>query len=448
MEKEVCMNDLTRTVGYLQNISKGNESAAAQISHLIIGVFGGLPAYAVSLRVTIAFYVSCVLEVPSGVVADIIGHARSMVYACICYALACIFIVLAVVAASDNSSLVLIVISSVLSALGGALSSGSFQALLQDLIDKEALSLPVTERTSFKIRTLSLSQGYGAYFASFFPVVVMAILFLWSKYWTGEEYILFLPAAAFVGFAVYFQGLVSTEERAVQTNRISLACASYFAELKNLRLWLVSGALEKRIYFYGFSLLMVFSTLLMIHVHTYLMISQLREVDVRSVSIKDASIIFLMLASFDLAHLVKGWLVPFLTKKYADITLLSISYFGVALLSFFAWLGCYYGYPLLSLIIFILFFRAFLTLGQTIVQSTILVMLPENNRATALSAIQAVVILMYASYSLYLTFVGIESPPQILKEVLVLSVCSLLVALMVYLYCGQFDFKNLAGDSI
>lgn len=442
------MSDLTRTVGYLQNISKGNESAAAQIAHLIIGVFGGLPPYAVSLRVTIAFYVSCILEVPSGVVADIIGHARSMVYACIFYSMACVFIVVAVVASSDDFSLIMVVLSSVLSALGGALSSGSFQALLQDLIDREALSIPAVERTSFKIRTLSLSQGHGAYFASFFPVAVMAILFFWARYWEGEEYILFLPAVAFVGFAMYFQSLVPDQGYVLQKNRIRVACASYIAELKHLKSWLISGALNKRIYFYGFSLLMVFSTLLMIHVHTYLMISQLREVDIRAVDVKGGAIIFLMLASFDLAHLVKGWLVPFLTRKFADIALLFISYFSVASLSFLAWLGCYYEYQLLSLIVFVLFFRAFLTLGQNIIQSTVLVMLPENNRATALSAIQVIVILVYASYSLYLTFVGIESPPEILMEVLVLSMCCLLVALIVYVCCGQFNFKDLAGDSV
>lgn len=442
------MKKLIRTVGYIQNISKGNESAASQMSHLIVGVFGGLPDYAVSLRVAVAFYISCILEVPSGVVADIIGHARSMVYGCICYSLACVFIIFAVLATNDFGSLLLVVFSSVLSAFGGALSSGSFQALIQDLIDKEAALMPAGERRNVKIRTLSLSQGHGAFIATFFPIIIMAALVFWGKYWEGAEFFLLIPAMTFMGFAFYFYRLGPATGVLVARNKLQKSWELYFSELNNLKVWFALGALNKRVYLYGFSFLMIVSTVLMIHVHTYLMVSQLREIDIRSAGVKDIFIMFLMMVSFDLAHMVKGWIVPFLTRRCSDVGCLILSYFGVITLAFLAWVGCFYNYQLLSLIIFVLFFRAFLTLGQNIVQSSLLVMLPRNSRATVLSVIQGVVILLYGTYSLWLTFVGIEDPSEVLLEVVVLGGCCMVGVLIIYYFCRGYSCDELTSESV
>lgn len=421
------MRGLLRKIGYIHNVSKGIESGAFQMSHVIVGALGGLPDHAASLRVTISFYLSCVFEVPSGILSDLIGYARTLVYACLCYAASCYLILFAVMA-SGHLSMVFLMISSFFSALGGALSSGAFQAFIQELVDKHAQTMRAGDQDNFRIRALSLAQKYGAVFSSFFPISLLLIVFLLARFGNGEEYLLLVPGAAFLVLACYFYKHVPDLYRGGGFE--SAGCwRKYRLQFLELVSWFDRSCYGLKMQLFSLIILLVISMLMMLHVHTYLIVSQMREYDIKLITLWDFLLVFLLLVSFDLAHLVKGLIVPYVSELFGEQMLLLGSYFGLVTLASSAVLGIFMGFEFTSLITFVLFFRAFLSLSQNVVQARILILVPYSTRATVLSFVQSIVMILYGAYSFYLISSGIEPPVTILIEIVFLSLASLVFLL-------------------
>lgn len=108
-----------------------------------------------------------------------------------------------------------------------------------------------------------------------------------------------------------------------------------------------------------------------------------------------------------------------------------LSFGSLALLS----IGCYFLYIYLdgifSLILYVLFFRACVTLGQDVAISNLLARLPEEIRAFTLSLVMSSVIVLYGAYSVYLTLIGIGAEPaqNVLIEIFAIALIGGIFAL-------------------
>lgn len=434
-----------RFIGYLQSCSKANESAAFQMLHLIVGVFGGMPPHLVSLRVTLSFYLSCFLEIPSGIVADLVGHARAVSYAFICQAVACFFVLVAVLLGSEGVALLLIVGSCIFSALGGALSSGSFQALIQDLIDLESRKLLAVDRSSFKLKALSLSESHGVWVAAVFPILILG-LFFWLEWATPYAvFLLLVPVFGYIALALYIYKLPCCSGKGLQGSQTGTAFVECHEALVKLGRNFLGISMVKRGELLVLSIFLLIGTLLMIHVHTYLIVSQFREMANLSMHVLTVFEMFLVVASFDLAHLVKGWIVPKVSRCYSGWLLIFLSYVSLMALAFLTYTLLGVGFDTLVLVVFVLFFRSTLVLGQNIIQSALLSRLAEQNRATVLSLIQTAVIFLYGTYSIYLTLTGIGSVERIMLEVLFIASIGLIVVLVLACTGRTFTLEFVAS---
>lgn len=193
-----------KKLGYLQNIKSASESLANQVSHLLIGIFCGFPIYAVSLRVSISFYLSAILELPTGIIADVIGHYRAVAIGYLIGLLACLTLFFSAVDVNSIHSIPLLIISCIFSSIAGSLSSGSFQALLQDYIDLNSYILQNDIYIYIRKNALSISQKYGKSISAFSPPTLILLLFILSKYNKNPEIILLIPAFCYGFLSFYF----------------------------------------------------------------------------------------------------------------------------------------------------------------------------------------------------------------------------------------------------
>lgn len=428
-----------RKLGYLINFAKGSESIANQIAYLTIGVLSPLPPYAVSLRVSIGFYLGALLEVPMGMLADVAGHRKALAYGFAVIAISCAGLLWSCLMGHLSYSLWILSVAAILEAIGTALVSGCFQAYIQSIIDDEVAKMDLgAESSDMKIKALSMSQAYGNFFSAMVPTLMIGGVFICHILWGISSFALVMPVITYTALALYF---FSSRFRGLGINRARVNIgqqskwSSYKENLLDFNVSIVNSLPVYRYRFLALFALMVLSVLTVIHVHTYLMISQLREFDLVQGNYSDAIFAFLTLISFNLAHYVKGWVASSISErsKPGNVLFCSLGAQGALALSMLALY--YFGYHIVSVLMFVLLFRACFTPGQSVIQSMLLEMVPDNLRATVYSFVQVFVLLIYASYSAYLTVdgKGVEPPNTIFFQVFILAMISTLLAAVVFL---------------
>ncbi|MCC8374509.1 MULTISPECIES: MFS transporter [Photorhabdus] len=398
-----------KNIGYLDSTFRAMQSTSNQMSHLLVGALGGMFGAAVSLRVSIAFYSSLFLEIPSGLLADRLGHFKSV-------ALGSWFTTIALLAlycslaTTDNidAQIALLIFSSFLSAIGMALISGAYQAMLQDLIDYQIVKHG--EEHTLRTKAILLSQRYGKEIVSIVPVLFLLVLLVLYRMIGHAETMLFIPAAMFICLGIWLWRFPQMNgmhdhhaKQGIHIARKSML-RHFITHLRGLShsQWLTLLKLSVVIIFLNFS---------MVHVHTYLMVSEFREYNIMEVKMIYLVPLFLFIASFDVAHYVKGMIVPRVAAKFSDNSMIIISFVSLMLLSVFCYLLYLYVNGIFALILYVLFFRATVTIGQDVAISNFLARLPEEIRALSLSLVMSTVIVLYGAYSVYLTFTGTGAEP-------------------------------------
>lgn len=395
-----------KKIGLIDNTFKGVESTFNQTSHLLIGIFGFLPAYCVSLRLSIIFLLSFILEIPAGIIADIIGHKKSVSFGCFFLSIASFFLMMSIIC-DNNIAIGMIIISSIFSSIGLALNSGAFQAMLQDLVD-DYVNAANNDSNNLRIKTLSLSQKYGKNIAAFLPLCSICLLYVFFALSQKVHFIMLIPILLYfiLGFYIFNISKIEHGSNLSITQRITTGWIDYRKQsLEFISYFKIANSNIKKLIFCS-GLLTILTVLQMLHVHTYLMVSSLREYDFDSITSTQLISVIIFTFSFDFAHYIKGLAVPFLTEKFSPPTLMLISFASVIMLSMQTLLLYSYDYKFLALFIFILLFRTALTLSQNIVQSTLQMHLPKNIRATILSIAQMIILSVYGLYSVYLTISG------------------------------------------
>ncbi|UPT57010.1 MFS transporter [Dickeya zeae] len=408
-------------IGYLDSTFRAMQSTSNQLSHLLVGALGGMFNSAVSLRVSIAFYSSIILEIPSGLLADKLGHFRSVALGSYFTASALLTLFFSLTSTHDAGlQISLLILSSFLSAIGMSLISGAYQAMLQDMIDSQIIKHG--EESGLRTKALLLSQRYGKEIVSIVPIIFLLILLIMYRTIGYAEAMLFIPAIMFIILGIWlwrYPKKNKTEESDSQHYHTRASKNT----LKTFIFHIKSMSREQLVMLIKISLIIVLLNFSMVHVHTYLMVAEFREYNIMDISIIYLIPLFLFIASFDAAHYVKGIIVPRAAAKFNDKTLVMLSFGSLALLS----AGCYLLYihvdGIFSLILYVLFFRACVTVGQDVAISNLLARLPEEIRAFTLSLVMSSVIVLYGAYSVYLTFIGIGAEPaqNVLIEILVIA---------------------------
>lgn len=410
-----------KSIGYLDSTFRAMQSTSNQLSHLLVGALGGMFNSAVSLRVSIAFYSSILLEVPSGLLADKLGHFRSVALGSHFTASALLTLFFSLTSTHDAGlQISLLILSSFLSAIGMSLISGAYQAMLQDMIDNQIIKHG--EESGLRTKALLLSQRYGKEIVSLVPIIFLLILLVMYRTIGYAEAMLFIPAIMFIILGIWlwrYPQRNSAQEIDTKNNQK----AGDKNTLKNFISCLRAMTRDQLVMLIKISLIIVLLNFSMVHVHTYLMVAEFREYNIMDISIIYLIPLFLFIASFDAAHYVKGVIVPRAAAKFDDKSLVMLSFGSLALLS----AGCYFLYiycdGIFALILYVLFFRACVTIGQDVAISNLLARLPEEIRAFTLSLVMSSVIVLYGAYSVYLTFIGIGAEPaqNVLIEILIIA---------------------------
>ncbi|MDC9606570.1 MFS transporter [Xenorhabdus griffiniae] len=435
-----------KNIGYLDSISRAMQSTSNQISHLLVGSLGGMFGTAVSLRVSIAFYSSLFLEVPSGLLADRLGHFKTVALGNWFNAIALLVLYWSLATADNiDNQITLLIISSFLSAIAMSLISGAYQAMLQDLIDYQIIKHG--EERTLRTKALLLSQRYGKEIVSIVPVLFLLLLLVLYRTIGHAEIILFIPTIMFIGLGIWlwcFPQLNGMHENLGKQN----AHIRRKSTLRHFIVYMRELSHTQCLIFLKLSIVIILLNFSMIHVHTYLMISEFREYNIMQVERAYLILLFLFIISFDVAHYIKGVIVPRVAAKFSDNTMIMISFVSLMILSGFCYLLYLYFNGILALILYILFFRTTVTIGQDVAISNFLARLPEEIRAFSLSLATGTVIILYGAYSVYLTFAGIgaEPAPYILLEIAVIALIGGLLTFYIKI-TPQIDTENPALQS-
>lgn len=409
-----------KKIGYLDSTFRAMQSTSNQISHLLVGALGGMFGSAVSLRVSIAFYSSILLEVPSGLLADRLGHFKSVALGCLFTSVALIALYFSLAVSSDVSlQISMLIFSSFVSAIGMCLISGAYQAMLQDMIDYQILKN--NEVSAMRTKALLLSQRYGKEIVSIVPIVFLLVLLIMYRTVGHAEVMLFIPAAMFIVLAIWLWHFQKKNEmHAIVHEDMSVARKNTFS---NFIRHIKALSREQVLILLKISIVIVFLNFAMVHVHTYLMVAEFREYNIMNVEMVYLIPLFIFIASFDAAHYVKGVIVPRVAARFSDGTLIILSFVSLTLLSVVCYWLYLYCNGIFALTLYVLFFRAAVTIGQDVAISNFLARLPEEIRAFSLSLVMSTVIVLYGAYSVYLTFIGIGAEPaqNVLLEISILA---------------------------
>ncbi|RKR54652.1 MFS transporter [Yokenella regensburgei] len=418
MKKSVWL----KKIGYLDSTFRAMQSTSNQISHLLVGALGGMFGSAVSLRVSIAFYSSILLEIPSGLLADRLGHFKSVSLGCLFTAIALIALYFSLASSSEVSlQITMLIFSSFISAIGMCLISGAYQAMLQDMIDFQIIKN--NEASGMRTKALLLSQRYGKEIVSVVPILFLLILLIMYRTVGHAEIMLFIPAAMFICLSFWLWNYPERNEMHANITAETVTLVKSKNTLKNFTHHLKTMSREQLFVLLKLSLVIIFLNFSMVHVHTYLMVAEFREYNIMNIQVVYLIPLFIFIASFDAAHYVKGVIVPHVAARFSDRNMIIISFSSLSLLSALCYELYLHWNGIFALILYVLFFRAAVTIGQDVAISNLLARLPEEIRAFSLSLVMSTVIVLYGAYSIYLTFIGVGTEPaqNVLLEILFLA---------------------------
>lgn len=423
-------------IGYLQNLLKMVETIQNQITYLLIGISSSVPLNIISFRVTVYFFLSFIFEIPTGVVADVIGKTLSIAIGYWIMALSTLLVFASLLSGYDTFWCYIFV---GMSAITGAVASGlivaTLNTFLQKKIDEFYRKHKAELSPNFKIKALSISQGYGNGLGAVVPCIVLGLCIVLLRYSNIAKYMLFIPILINFLVGCYFyqqhQLLLKLENRVPFLNQIRLSYCSYISNMKDFYLTVRYNTLNVCSVVISLLALTMICTLLMIHVHTYMMVAQLRLSDIYHSDALHLLLLVFIATAFDQATYMKGIIVPFVSKKFKPEELIVISFVLVLALGVVT-LGIYNLMPVIAIYCFALFFRPFLSIGQFLINSSLMHAVPSKIRTTVLSISQAGVILLYSMYSFYLstTRAGLDTPIANIIEVIAVVCFGLIIFLI------------------
>ena len=398
-----------------------------------MGYYAGLPAEAYSLEAAICFVLMSILDVPTGMIADLFGRVISLKIGALFQVLSLLCLSGAIIffrQGHNGLMWILLVIEAISDAVCNTLMSGAREAFYQDVVDTNSESLGPAERKKFRINFLSMSERYSRWI-SFFSAIGFVTLTVVLEAWNKLGYVSCL-VMALVWYVMFLNfERVAKAHLPVETRHSYLDLKQNFRNLlKETRFFLTSklkSCAELRLGIIGNSAAYFISVLFI----QYLIISILRDSNFKN---SNYAIVTILALSFgaQLGRLVRGYILPIVVSRLSSVTTIYVSLILIAgwshlLLNIYEPVSSEGGIFKLSLMVIPtdLFMGM---LGRTSV-GLIQVNTPQKIRATLMSITSGLMMLLQGVYACLLGITKLAAPNVVELGSVVFWTCAIFLIL-------------------
>lgn len=412
-----------RAVGRNMAFETGIRVGLSMSARLLTGFLCGLPPTAISINAAVSFAASAVLEIPTGVAADMFGRTRSvrLGYLFQIAANLCTFFAIVVFPFWPAGMWLLLVSEGILDAAGNCFLSGAREASYQAIVENATEMMETRERAEARTRYLALAEAYGRPILVLFPMAaISATLLLHSQEGRGH-YAMLLIVAGWIAIERQFEELVRLAPREAR----GAADNSWLSDAREcLRLLGDTNLGLLRAIFCWLTDRFVFIT-----VTCYVTLAVLKDPGLwpgANPAVPVVAITGLFLAG----RVSRSFILPALSKGRSNDVMMS---FGAAAQILLA--GAVMLFPYRGGSAYVLFLAAAVGVYDVVsglierpALGTILDGIPERIRASFLSILSAAVLLAQFLYSLRLTALGTGVPSM--SEIWLLALAGGVVMLL------------------
>jgi hypothetical protein len=293
--------------------------------------------------------------------------------------------------------------------------SGAREAIYQEIIEDHTLDMPAADGDTLKLRYLSTIERYGRFIPTSLSLVALGVtLFLEQRYKAGYC-ATFLLAISWVTLGYRFFKL----KNLTKENQRSMAAPAHLFELAvetghhfELIMSRSNKALKSII---AYPVVLAISTI--IQTYFFVMVTRNRNSNFE---------IFVITVGFSLSRLMRSYLVPYFSSRFSTRSQILLGSFGLMLWSLFLTLNQHdvttWILPLLLDSILGIVSRPCLAL--------VLMEIPQKIRASALSVLSLIALLVSGGYSILLSKASSGLPTYPTLGLITMACSTLLLFLM------------------
>ncbi len=371
----------------MQNVFRARETTFNSITALVLAVVGGLPTEAIALKITISMTFGLLLDVPLGVLADRLGHARAVTIGMHCLAIAPIILLVPCVYTLPYEATILFVIANALAgSFGSSFVSGAYEALTLGLVESLNRS-PLAQQLNRRYDATSVTslQRYGSTITLVLPAAAIVVTLLLDRLWQVGYVTLIAPSLIAMGFTHILTFADDNEPKDQISNK------------STTHLKLVTR-------FAGPIALVALTQFTMIHANAYTLVSAIDIEGIRHASWGSFYISAVMSCAFFAGFFVKAkfghTLIESTTKSLLPIVCILCAFLLSALCFFINKLF----ESMFAVFVFGCFFRLFFSTAQEVISNSLLSDVGAEGRATVMSIARTIAVGGYAFFSASLLY--------------------------------------------
>lgn len=387
------MEYLVKYIGLNSSFFQAVSSSVSVIYRILIGYFLGLPVNALSVNASISCFFSVLLEFPMGVYSDRCGKLFSIKLGLFFQFLASICLLVAIFTFKTSQTTfmwIFLVLEAVLDAVGNSLISGSQEAFYQELIDQNILEENKEEISS---RIFSISEQYGRWTKFLAPISFALLTYYLETTFKAGALIIAATSIAWLALILHFNFL---------SNHFNHEEKYYTVHANLFKNFLSNLSFSSKLFLSNQMFMIFFLNGLVYLIFANYFIIDLLKINTIDLFKRENSIIFASLLSAT-TLLIRSYLMPTLSKKINLITKVNL----LLLFQFIASLLCLILVRNESLIILIVFYISYVNLYGLIqkpLTGKITSNIPPEIRASFMSFLNLLILLMVSFFALLLSF--------------------------------------------
>ncbi|WP_412058486.1 MFS transporter [Bartonella sp. DGB2] len=382
-------------IGYTQNLYRARETAANAMNSIMLSIVGGYPPESFALSVSISFAFSLFSDIPLGIIADRLGHAKACIIGTLCVAISPLFLLLPIFfTVFQHVSIAIIILQTIIFSIGNTMLAVSYEAYIYEMV--EALNRQRkkdNKKTKSPLIGISQLQKFGSYLSFVLPSLTIVAVMTLERYTTFSYICLFIPSLICIPLFknLHFSNVINNIKTREERKMLPTIRRFKFALLPLI-------------------FLLSLYQITIIQANAYTLISMLTAENLRSISPVDFISTLMASLSLYIAYYIKGIIGSFLVEKFSFKRLVCILPVAGTLLALLSYIFLYMSNLYISFIIFCLFFRLFHSTSQELLISYILKNLHAEYRATTIAISRFLSIGSYAIFSFTLVYAGIAVP--------------------------------------
>ena len=417
------MNKAIKLIGIIFSVESGLTKSVSAVGRILVGMLAGLPPTALAVSSMVSFTTSALLEFPTGLLTDLLGKVRMTVIGYYCQAAASSFLFVALIVHRNHPQAMwcFLILEALFDAAGNALASGSLEALFQQIIVSESDRLAPAQAKKLRESGLLQAEAFGRYIAFAAPLVgLSAALYLKYSY-DLAQLMLLIHAGGWIVVAEMIRQLAKRYSiQDISMNKISERIIIWKTELIEIFRGRGQAGLSGAIGTLG----MFMSS----SVEAYYIITVLREIRSEgAIAMWLPALVITFTAA--IGQLARSFLLPYLSRRFANISLVIFGLIGQSFLSILMICGAEFTSGRVWTGILILYPALFGLLIGFMIRPTIGMLFTDTKpevHATVMSLRSAVALLLLGAYSALLSF-GSGTPT--LSWIMMLNICICVLAM-------------------